>query len=109
MTFTKEQMEVLSAYEQNFFTAIKADWSRSVGRTGVETLYNIWVCATGTLVKVNPNCSHCVLSLLKEIGNAYFADKEELAKEHKVEVIEDSPAPVRKEVKTRKPRAKKTA
>lgn len=109
MTFTQEQLEILSKYESNFNTAINADWSRAVGRTGTETIYNIWKAATGTPIKVNPNCSHCVLTLLKDVGRLYFADK--AAQANRVSVAEETPAPVRAAVKTtaRKGRPKKAA
>lgn len=114
MTFTKEQLDILAKYEDNFRTAINADWSRVVGRTGVATIWDIWVAATGTKIKTNPNCSHCVLMLLKDVGHLYFQDKEEMQwkavnEQRKVEASAEEKPVVRKSVKTasKKPASKK--
>lgn len=80
MTFTKEQLKLLSQFEGNFHTAIHADWSRAIGKSGTELLSSIWKDATGDSSPVNSNCSHCVLALIKKVGAAYYRDIEEMEK-----------------------------
>ena len=103
MKYTNEQMEVLSHFEQNFSTAINADWSRAIGRTGAETLHNIWAQASGDNSPINVNCSTCVLRLLKDVGRLYFHQLEEYkATLHKVELSEQPAEPTKKRISTRK-------
>lgn len=105
MTFTKEQMEVLSQWEGNFKTAIEAKWSRGIGTTGYTTIHRILTEATGRSHPFRPSCGSCMLSLLQTTGRLYFADKEEMEKAHKVEVTEAEPE--KKKVAVKTVRAKK--
>ena len=74
MTFTKEQLKTLSAWEENFRTAVKAQWARNPGRSGLKVIYDIYTSATGDTRRFNDNCSHCILSLLQDCGRIYFQD-----------------------------------
>lgn len=95
MKFTKDELRILSAWEDNFNTAVNADWARNPGRTGLKTIWEIYTRATGDQERYNDNCSHCILRLLKAAGRVYFADKAELAKlEAEARKVEDKPVKV---------------
>lgn len=83
MTFNEEQLKTLSAWEENFRTAVKADWARNPGRNGLRVIYDIYTQMTGDKRRFNDNCNHCILSLLKDCGRIYFHDKEEMTAKHK--------------------------
>lgn len=78
MTFTEEQLEILSAWEKNFYTAVKAQWARNPGRAALQTIHSIYSSATGDKTRLNDNCQHCTTRLLSDCGTIYFRDKEEL-------------------------------
>lgn len=80
MVFTKEQMEMLSQYEQHFTTAIRSKYSRYPGQTGVQLIHKIYTEATKRDIHLNSSCSSCVFRLLVDCGTLYFKDKEELEK-----------------------------
>ena len=80
MTFTKEQIETLSAWEENFRTAVRAQWARNPGRSGLKVIYDIFTSATGDRRRFSDNCSHCILSLLHDCGELYYRDVEEMAR-----------------------------
>lgn len=109
MTFTKEQIETLSAWEENFRTAVKARWARNPGRTALRMIYDIFTQATGDRRRFSDNCSQCILSLLHDCGEIYYRDVEEMARmaaesKGKAKVVELSTGTrktVRKAVKTR--------
>lgn len=79
MTFTTEQLQTLSQWEENFRTAVRAQWARNPGRSGLRVIYDIYTAATGDHRRFSDNCSHCILSLLQDCGKAYFADLAEKA------------------------------
>ena len=108
MTFTKEQIETLSAWEENFRTAVKARWARNPGRTALRVIYDIYTAATGDRRRFSDNCSDCILSLLHDCGEIYYRDVEEMARmaaesKDKAKVVELSTGTkktVRKAVRT---------
>ena len=107
MTFTKEQLKTLSAWEENFRTAVNAQWARNPGRSGLRTIYDIYTSATGDRRRFSDNCSHCILSLLTDCGKLYFQDILELAVDkvptREVKVSQEEKQAVRKaRVKTTK-------
>ena len=100
MRFSKEQLQTLSAWEDNFRTAVNARWARNPGRMALRTIYDIYTQVTGDRRRFSDNCSTCILSLLTDCGRIYFADKEEaIAKRNDakaVELSEQAAKPVRK-------------
>ena len=107
MTFTTEQLQTLSAWEENFRTAVRAQWARNPGRSGLRVIYDIYTTATGDRRRFSDNCNHCILSLLTDCGRLYFQDITEAAitKESTkaVEVSQEAAKPVRKaRVRTKK-------
>ena len=110
MTFTKEEMEILSKYEQYFHTATKANYTRNPGRVALQEMHGIFKSATNSAIRLNTGCGHCIYSLVKAVAVAYYKDKAEMealaAKEVKAEAI---PAETEKKVpvKTKTKKAKK--
>jgi hypothetical protein len=107
MTFTTDQLQTLSAWEENLRTAVNAKWARNPGRSGLRVIYDIYTSATGDRRRFSDNCSECILSLLTDCGKVYFKDKEEMiARQNDAKAVELSQAaanPVKKaRIKTKK-------
>lgn len=75
MRFSKEQMELLKPFEGYFETAVKANWSRNPGRSGLKVIHEVFTKATGDPRRYNDNCNTCILNLLRDCGSIYFASK----------------------------------
>lgn len=110
MTFTKEQMEALAKYEPYFHTATKANYTRNPGRVALTEMHGIFKSATGSAIRLNTGCGHCIYSLVKAVAVAYYKDKEEMEalakKEVKAEAIE-AKTEEKVPVKTKTKKAKK--
>lgn len=104
MRLTDEQFQTLSKYEDQFRTAVKSRWARFPGTSAMHVIHNIKTQVTGHASRLNTSCSSCVLRLLTEMGNIYFADKAE--REQKRVQVSDEQIPVQEkvEVKTDKPK-----
>lgn len=100
MTFTKDQMEVLSGFESYFNTAINANYSRHPGHTNLLTIYEVYTGATGDRRRFDDNCQHCILSLIRDCGRIYYRDKEEMSKSKEVKTEDIPVKKVRAKVKT---------
>ena len=110
MTFSKEEMEILSKYEQYFHTATKANYTRNPGRTALQEMHRIFKSATGSALGLNTGCGHCIYNLVKAVAVAYYKDKEELEALATREVkAEDIPAETKEkvQVKTKTKKSKK--
>lgn len=92
---------------------MKSKWARFPGAAALYQIHQIQRQVTGRALSLNTSCSTCILRLLTEMGNIYFADKAERESQRKVEVIPDEVTTQEKvEVKTqtkkgRKPKAQK--
>lgn len=110
MTFTEEQLKTLSQWEDNFRTAVNAQWARNPGRSGLKVIFDIYTSVTGDTRRFNDNCSHCILSLLQDCGRIYFKDQKELSL-RELPKVEESPVKVMEikhvSVKTKKRTTKK--
>lgn len=122
MTFTKEQMEILSSFEENFRTALQSNYSRGIGSSGYTTMHRILKEATGKNLPFRPSCYSCMFRLVSTTGKLYMADKQEIVRqeeERKRQVKMQQEAEAKKvkvEVKTKaksktksKSKAKKSA
>ena len=112
MTFTEEQLNTLSAWEDNFRTAVNAQWARNPGTNGLKVIWGIFTSATGDTRRFNDNCNHCILSLLQDCGRIYFRDKEGIIARQNdakaVELTQRDAEPMKKvAVKTTKKTTKK--
>ena len=110
MTFTNEEMEILSKYEQYFHTATKANYKRNPGRVALQEMHSIFKSATNSAIRLNTGCGHCIYSLVKAVAVAYYKDKEEMealaTKEVKAEATE-AKTEKKVSVKTKTKKAKK--
>ena len=96
-TFTFEQLQELSQYEDRFYTAVNLDYYRNLSSRVLTRINEIYVEAGGNALYNGGGCGHCVLTFLKTVGKKYFAEKEAVeaarAKEEyekaKKEVLED--------------------
>lgn len=79
MRFTEEQLKTLSNWEENFRTAVNAQWARNPGSNALRTIYDIYTSVTGDKRRFSDNCQHCILSLLTDCGRIYLQDTIELA------------------------------
>ncbi len=77
MKLTQEEFAAVAVYEQQIQTAVRSNYLRNVGRSGLAVLVPIYERATASKLSVNGNCAACILDLLKRIGAIYFADKAE--------------------------------
>ena len=89
MRLTDEQFQTLSKYESQFRTAVKSRWARFPGTAALHQIHKIQREVTGRATSLNTSCSTCVLRLLTEMGNIYFAEKAERDSQRKVDVIQD--------------------
>lgn len=76
MTFTQEQMKILSKWEYNFHCAVYADWSPNPGEVNARLIHQIFKTATGDTRRVCYNCQHSLLSLMRDCGTLYLKQKE---------------------------------
>lgn len=77
MKLTHEEFAAAAAYETQLRTAVRSDYLRNVGRSGLAILVPIYERVAGTRQAVNSNCAACILDFLKRIGAIYLADKAE--------------------------------
>lgn len=87
MRMTDEQFQILSNYEIQFRTAVKAKWARFPGTVALHQIHKIQREVTGRATSLNTSCSTCVLRLLTEMGNIYFAEKAEREQQRTVSVM----------------------
>lgn len=87
MRLTDEQFQILSNYETQLRTAVKAKWARFPGTVALHQIHEIQREVTGMATSLNTSCSKCVLRLLTEMGNIYFADKAEREQQRTVSVM----------------------
>ncbi len=60
-------MNVLNQFENNFYTAINAGYSRNITGDKIKIMED----TTGVKCS-NRSCTHCVLTFLRTIGETYF-------------------------------------
>ena len=96
MKLTPEEFRAASAYEMQMQTAIRSDYLRNVGRSGLAILVPIYERVAGRKERVDSNCAACILGFLKRLGAIYFADKAEREQQEAAEPTpeaEATPAP----------------
>ena len=75
MKFNEEQINTLSKWEYNFHCAVHADWCPNPGAYALSIIHSIFCQVTGDSRRLNDNCQHCILELMRDCGKIYFADK----------------------------------
>lgn len=111
--FNKEQLEILSKWEESFFTATVGKYYRNIASRSLDTIKTVYDEVADNPYPANWSCNHCVLAFLQTVGKKYYADKEAYAKKAAklVEAIDAVMAEVSTEPEpkaTKKTPAKKT-
>lgn len=92
MKLTKEQFEALAPYEENFRTANRSEtsgWSRHPGSAALDLMQRIYTNAVGPRPRLNKSCSHCILSLIRDMGRIWLSDQaEHIAAENDRKAVE---------------------
>lgn len=105
MRLTDEQFQTLSQYETQLRTAVRSRWARFPGTSAMVKIHKIHNEVFKRKTVLNSSCSSCVLRLLTEMGNIYFADKAERDQQRTVSVMEKQmPVLEKVEVKTDRPK-----
>ena len=77
MKLTPEEFTAAAAYEKQMQVAVRSQYLRNVGRSGLAVLVPIYERVTRSKQYVNANCAACILTFLQRIGAIYLADKAE--------------------------------
>ena len=77
MNYTDEQFNALAPYEDNFRTALEANWTRRIPIEGQKLIRQTYQDATGDKVPFNTGCATCVINILRRAGKRWFQDKTE--------------------------------
>ena len=108
MRLTDEQFQILSKYETQLRTAVKARWARFPGTAALHEIHRIQFEVIKKKTALNTSCSSCVLRLLTDMGYIYFADKTEREEKSRVQVSDEQiPVQEKVEVKTETKRGRK--
>lgn len=83
MTFSKEQMEILSEFESFFSDMKNAKTAKYAGKTNLLRIHQIYAEATGDRTPFRISCGRCIGDLYLACGKIYFEDKEEMEKANK--------------------------
>ena len=75
-TFTKEQLDTLKQYEDNFQRAVELNYYRNMTSKTLDAIADIYDAAVDKPYGRNWSCSHCILAFLQTLGKKYFADLE---------------------------------
>lgn len=78
---TNEDYALLAEYKEQLHTALHSDYSRYVPRQVLKRMVEI-VRGVDANYKMNPSCSRCVLSILKDAARLYEAEVERLKNEN---------------------------
>ena len=78
MTFTKEEMEILSTMEDKLYTATYCKFVRLASREQLEKIDKVYKRAFNAPTGAIGACAHCLLNICKKLGEVYFKDKKEM-------------------------------
>lgn len=78
---TNEDYALLTEYKEQLLTALHSDYSRYVPRQVLKRMVEI-VRGVDSNYKMNPSCSRCVLSILRDAARLYEAEVERLKNEN---------------------------
>lgn len=69
---TKEQIEIFSKHEREFYTVMNFDYKRNTMTKECNQLAEIYESVTKEKVTRNWNCSHCQMNAFKLFGKLYY-------------------------------------
>lgn len=78
---TNEDYALLTEYKEQLHTALHSDYSRYVPRQVLKRMVEI-VRGGNANYNMNPSCSRCVLSILKDAARLYEKEVERLKNEN---------------------------
>lgn len=81
MNYSKEDYEFLSNFEAQFKSAINSHFVRMDNRITLAKLDTIYNKVFGKKSNLLGGCNRCVVDSITKLGNLYYKDKEEMAKE----------------------------
>lgn len=109
MRLTEEQFNALAPYQSHFETMIRAKWARHPGSAALDLIHEIYCKVTGSTMKLNKGCSHCIMTLLNDMGRIFLADLEERKQnEKKVDIAPEEIEVKKMKVSVKRPRKPKT-
>lgn len=69
---TKEQIEIFSKHEREFYTVMNFDYKRNTMTKECNQLAEIYESITKEKVTRNWNCNHCQMNAFKLFGKLYY-------------------------------------
>ena len=69
---TKEDLEYLKQFENNFNTAINSDYTRNIVKSDLLKINEIYKRETGKTFNLCTHCKSSILSFLRIVGRVYF-------------------------------------
>lgn len=104
---TKEQIEIFSKHEREFYTVMNFDYKRNTPSRDCNQLAEIYESVTKETVTRNWNCAHCQMNAFKLFGKLYYASLDFYKEEEKKATEE--PVHALNEAKEDKPTKKRTS
>ena len=95
---TKEQIEIFSKHEREFYTVMNFDYKRNTPGRDCNQLAEIYESVTKETVTRNWNCAHCQINAFKLFGKLYYDSLEYYKTQENAKSKEDIPTET--EVKT---------
>jgi phage FluMu protein Com len=77
LRFSDRDFNFLSQFEKGFSTAVFSGFCSTPGYINLNQIHQIWKSINPTIPKLNAGCSHCIMTLMKEVGTAWMEDKAE--------------------------------
>lgn len=74
--FSKEQLDVLKQYEDNFNRAVNLNYYRNMTGKSLDAIAAVYDTVADKSYAKNWSCSHCILAFLQSVGKKYFNDLE---------------------------------
>ena len=95
---TKEQIDIFSKHEREFYTVMNFDYKRNTPSRDCNQLAEIYESITKEKVTRNWNCSHCQMNAFKLFGKLYYDSLEYYKTQENAKSEEEIPTET--EVKT---------
>lgn len=73
----KNDLQILSKYENWFYSAVYCDYIRALWDSDMTILVPIYEKWTGQKTNMNNACAKCKLDFMKRFGKLYYKNKEE--------------------------------
>ena len=94
--FTPEQMAALAPLERYFDQATRASFCSYPGQANIDMMLETWYTLTGHRYGYKPGCPNCLVNLVRDMGNLYFAQKAEETPAEPAEAPKPTNAPAKR-------------